>query len=157
MSKESKSKNGKPEHAAPDPLLFGDFESGEGIAKELIRKHHTHLATARMKYMCRNRAAKRGGRPVPGNVYKMSGKFEYLTACDFVVEVALEVWNDLAPNQRVALIDHLLTRCGGEEVEETGEMKWRMIPVEVQEFTEVAARNGQWHEGLVSLASSLQR
>lgn len=138
------------------PLLFDSFETVERMAKDLISNYHPHLTEARIKYICRNRAARRGGNLVPGNVYKMSGKFEYLVGHDFVVEVALEVWNDLSPNQRTALIDHLLSRCVGEEDEEDGSTKWRLIPPEVQEFPEVAERHGRWNDGLVSLGNSLR-
>lgn len=135
----------------PIPLLFGESEAAEEIAKKLIAKHHTHLGSARFRYICRNKATKRSGVPVPGNVYKMSNKFEYLVGQDFVIEVALDVWNNYSPQQRIALIDHLLTRCVGEENEENGEMKWSVRSPEIQEFAEVAERNGQWNEGLVEM------
>jgi hypothetical protein len=138
------------------PLLFDTFEAAEEVAKDLIPRFHPYLVEARIKYICRNKATKRAGKPVPGNVYKVSSKFEFLIDCDFILEIALEVWNDLAVNQRKALIDHLLSRCIGEEVEESGEYKWRIIPPEVQEFPEVAARHGQWHDGLINLEKSLR-
>jgi hypothetical protein len=126
------------------------------IAQKLIPKHHPHLASARIEYMCRNIAAKRGGRPVAGNVYKMTGKWEYLTERDLAVEVALEVWNDLQPHQRIALVDHLLTRIVGEEDEENGTMKYKIVLPEVQEFAEIAERHGQWNEGLVEIEKCLR-
>jgi hypothetical protein len=156
MTQENDAVRDKDQKSEKVPLLFADSEAVEEIARKLIPKHHPHLGTARMKYICRNIAAKRGGRAVPGNVYKMTGKWEYLVGCDFVVEVALEVWNDLEPHQRLALVDHLLTRCMGEESEENGEMKWKIVLPEVQEFAEIAERHGQWHEGLVELEKGLR-
>jgi len=147
----------KRERKVPEKVLFGDSEAAEQIASKLIPKFHPELAHARFRYICRSKASKRGGNPVAGNVYKMSGKFEHLVQTDFVLEVALDVWNPLNPNQRVALIDHLLTRCVGVEDEKTGEMKWSIRPPEVQEFPEVAERNGQWNEGLVEIAKCLQK
>jgi hypothetical protein len=137
------------------PLLFGGHEAAEEIAKNLIKEHHCHLATARMKYICRNKSTKRAGIPVPGNVYKMSNKFEYLVGCDFVVEVALDVWNEYNPQQRIALIDHLLTRCTCTEDEESGDLKWHIRPPEIQEFSEVAERNGTWNLGLAEFGRCL--
>lgn len=157
MGQENDAVRDKRQKTEKEPLIFGGFDAVEEIAKKLVSKHHSHLGSARIKYICRNRAAMRAGRPVPGNVYKMSGKFEYLVECDFVLEVALEVWNDLQPSQRIALVDHLLTRCRGEEVEESGEMKWKVVPPEVQEFSEVAERHGQWHPGLVELEKCLRK
>lgn len=146
----------KREKKAPEKVLFADFEEAENIASGLIRKHHPEVASARFKFICRSKAAKRAGSPVAGNVYKMSAKFEHLTQTDFVMEIALDVWNPLAPRQRTALVDHLLTRCVGDEDEKTGEMKWSLRPPEVQEFSEVAERHGQWNEPLVEMAKCLR-
>ncbi len=156
MSQENDAVRDKEKKSEKVPLLWGEMEAVAEIAEKLIPKHHPHLATARIEYMCRNIAAKRGGRPVAGNVYKMSGKWEYLTGKDLAVEVALEVWNDLAPNQRVALVDHLLTRIVGEETEENGTMKYKIVLPEVQEFAEIAERHGQWNEGLVEIEKCLR-
>lgn len=136
-------------------VLFGGFDAGEQLGTELIRKHHHELAEARIKYICRNYAAKSGDRKIPGNVYKMSGKFEHLVQCDFVIEVALEVWNDLQPQQRRALIDHFLTRCVCEEDEKSGDRKYKLQKPPVQEFPEVAERNGQWNDSLIEMAKCL--
>lgn len=138
------------------PLLFDDFERGEEIAMSMIPEHHPHLATAKIKYICRNTSSKKAGRPVPGSVYKMQGKFKFLTGYDMVVEVALDVWNELRPNQRHALIDHLLTRIHGEEDEETGDFKWKLIPPVIQEFPEVAERHGQWNDDLIDMEKALR-
>jgi hypothetical protein len=137
----------------PIPLLFGDFEAAEQRALKLIPKFHSHLGSAKIRYICRNKAAKRAGSLIPGNIYKMSGKYAFLTGYNFVMEIALEVWNDYNDTQRTALVDHLLTRCVGEENEEDGEMKWRVQSPIVQEFPEVAERNGQWNESLIDLGS----
>jgi len=140
------------------PLLFADCEAVEELATRLIPRHHPHLGSAKIRYICRNVAAKRAGRPVSGNVYKMTGKWHFLTGdTDLVVEVALEVWNGLEPNQRIALVDHLLTRIVGEENEENGEMKYTIVQPEIQEFAEVAERHGQWHESLVEFEKALRK
>lgn len=157
MSQENDAVRDKDKKSEKVPTLWDDHEASAEIAAVLIRKHHQHLATAEIRYSCRNTAAKRAGKPVPGNIYKMAGKWKYNTdGKDFVMEIALEVWNDLEPNQRIALVDHLLTRCTGEESQENGEMKWGLRPPEIQEFSEVAERNGQWHEGLVEFEKSLR-
>jgi len=145
----------KPNKVKPIPLLFDDFEAAEQRALKLIPKFHSHLADAKIRYICRNRAAKRAGILIPGNVYKMSGKYAFLTGYDFVVEIALEVWNDYNETQRTAIVDHLLTRCIGEEKEEDGEMKWRVQAPSLQEFPEVAERNGQWNDSLIDMHKCL--
>ncbi len=156
MSQENDAVRDKEKKSEKVPLLFDDCEAVEEFARRLIPKHHPHLGSANIRYICRNVAAKRSGKPVSGNVYKMTGKWAFLTGRDLIVEVALEVWNDLEPNQRLALVDHLLTRIVGEESEENGMMKYTIVHPEIQEFSEVAERHGQWHEGLVEFEKSLR-
>jgi hypothetical protein len=160
MSDEERDKK-KHQFKAPAKVLFGEMESSKEIAERLIASDHPHLATARIRYINRDRAAKRAGVPVAGNVYKMGGKFEYLVGCDFVIEIALDVWNPFNPQQRIALVDHLLTRCVGEENEEeegeNGGMKWKLRPAQVQEFPEVVARNGPWNDSLVEMGQQFRR
>jgi hypothetical protein len=137
------------------PLVFAEFEEAKRLAIDLIAKHHPDLSMARIRYICRNKAAKKAGRSVPGNVYKMGGKYEYLVGCDFIIEIALQVWNDFNSNQRKAIVDHLLSRCIGEE-QEDGTMKWRIRPPEVQEFPEVVERHGQWNNELIDMGKSIK-
>ena len=146
----------KKKRAAPRKVLWGGMDAAREIAEKLIPEHHPHLVSARLKYICRDKAAKKHGNLVYGKAYKMSRMYEYLVECDFIIEVALEVWNELSPTQRPALIDHLLAHCHGEENEETGDMTWSVRPPTTQEFPEVAERHGQWHEGLVDLEKSLR-
>lgn len=137
-------------------VVWGGFDAGEEIGNQLIRKEHHHLAEARIKYICRNFAAKSGDEKIPGGIYKITGRNEYMLECDFVIEVALDVWNDYQPNQRRALIDHFLTRCVCKENEKTGERTYKLRKPVIQEFPEVAERNGQWNESLVEMAKCLK-
>lgn len=141
----------------PQAVIFADFDTAEGIALKLISQYHPELSVAEFKYICRSKSSKRGGVPVPGSVYKMGGKFKHLIGSDFVMEIALDCWNGLEPNQRVALVDHLLSRCVGVEDDRNGEMKWSIRPPEVQEFPEIAERHGQWCDGLTELARCLNK
>lgn len=142
----------------PQEIIFGDFDDTiEEMVTKLISKHHQELATARFKYICRSKASKKAGKLTPGSVYKMAGKYLHMIGVDFVIEIALDCWNNLEPNQRTALLDHLLSRCVGTEDEQNGEMKWSIRPPEVQEFPEVAERHGQWNDGLVEISKCLNK
>lgn len=146
----------------PVPLLIDDSEAVLEIAKKLIPKHHPHLIQAKFLYLCRNRASKAAGNPVAGQVRKANPTEKHLAqkagddGADFVVTVALDVWNELEPTQRTALVDHLLSRCVGIEDDQTGDMKYSLRPPQVQEFPEVAERHGKWNDGLVKLGDSLE-
>jgi hypothetical protein len=146
----------KKEKKVSIPLIFDEFESGKEVADKLIRQYHTELASANIRFICRNKSAKKGGRKVPGTVSKMGGKYKHLTNCDFVIEVSLEFWNEFAPEKRMALIDHLLEWCFGEEDEKTGDMKWKLRAPEVQEFSEIVSRHGNWTDELHEFERSVK-
>ncbi|OPZ38434.1 MAG: hypothetical protein BWY99_01623 [Synergistetes bacterium ADurb.BinA166] len=155
----------KKQRSEPEPLLISDFEAGQAIAARLIPKHHSEIASANILFLSRNRAAKQGEVRVPGSVKKASPLERHLGGHffdgdkepDFIITVALDVWNDLQPPQRTALIDHFLTQCFGKEDEKTGNMKYVKRPPQVQEFPEVAERHGRWNDGLVELGACLDK
>ena len=148
----------------PREVLYDDFPAGEEVARKLIKQYHTHLASAGIVFACRDKAQKRAGVPSPGYVKKLSPELRYAFSHKskvdepphYLLVIALEVWNDLAPNQRTAVIDHLLTHMIGEEDEKSGAMKWKIRPPEVREFAEVAERNGKWNVELEHMAESLE-
>ncbi len=165
----------KKERVAPEPILYGGFDAVRNMANGLIAKYHPELSTAHFLFVSRSKAAKSGGRLVPGKVSKVSPIYRYLTIqalkdqeenpsmdstslpeADFVMEVALDVWNDYAPTKRAALIDHLLARCVGLEDEKTGEMRYSIRQPSVQEFPDIADRHGVWTEELNEMRASLK-
>ena len=92
------------------------------IAEQLIHKHHTHLQDAHIEYVYRDKASKSGGKTVWGKARKISGLNAYLAASNgasdivyaddfFVIEIAEDVWGQLKPAQREALVDHELCHC----------------------------------------------
>jgi hypothetical protein len=133
--------------------LYSFAESVEMFAQRLIPMYHPELATARIKYLFVDKASMKGGRPVSGKVRKVTGALEYLLECDFLVEVALDQWNEKSAEQRQALIDHLLERCTGEEDEKTGDMNWTTREPDVTEFTAILRRHGAWNDDLAGFAS----
>lgn len=165
---QDKPKNGsekKADRPKTEPLLFSSHEASESIAKNIIPRHHSHLASANILFLCRNKSTKRGGVPVPGNIKRASPVENYLTSssfnddegADFIMTIALDVWNTLSSEKRIAIVDHLLTHCVATEDETNGEMKYSIRPPTVQEFPEVTARNGSWTPELVELAESLKK
>jgi hypothetical protein len=135
------------------PKVYGNAESVEAIAKNLIPMYHPELATARVKYIFVDKASMKNGKPIFGKVRKVSGVLEYLLESDFMLEVGLDQWNELNEQQRGALVDHLLERCTGEESEEDASMKWTMREPDVQEFSAILRRHGAWNDELTAFAS----
>ncbi len=134
--------------------VWSDAESVESLAEGLISSHHPELATATFRYIFKEKASSKGGKKIYGSVKKMSEEGKFLTAGnpDFVVIVALECWNELDSNKRLALVDHLLERCTGEE-DDKGEMKWSTRDPDVHEFASILSRHGTWTESLENFAS----
>lgn len=161
-SKENDAVRDKKQKAAPEPLLVDDSDSVREIVTKLVPKHYPELVNCHILCLCRNRASKAAGNPIPGTVRKANPTERHLAqksgdeGADYVLTVALDVWNGLQPNQRIALVDHLLARCVAVEDESSGEYKYRLRPPQVQEFPEIAARHGKWNEDLVQLGDSLK-
>lgn len=131
---------------------YGTAESVEMVAKGLIPSYHPELLTARIVYIFVSEASKKNGKPIPGKVRKISGPLEFLLEKDFMIEVALDEWNNYTVGQRAALVDHLLERCTGEEGED-GMMKWSVRDPEIHEFATILNRHGAWHSDLDNFIS----
>jgi len=133
--------------------VYGEAEEVEKIASRLIANYHPELASARFRFLFKDKASKKGGRPVMGTINKMSDKMLYLIEVDFLMEVPLEIWQGLDNTKRSALVDHLLERCTGEESEESGEMKWSVREPDVHEFNSILRRYGAWTDELSQFAT----
>ena len=133
------------------PKVYGTAEGVETMAGELIPQFHPELATARFKYVFVDKASQKNGKPVRGKVRRITGILDFLIETDFLVEVALDCWNEMHDSQRKALIDHLLESCTGEEdANNGGEMKWSVREPDVQEFAAILRRHGAWNEDLAA-------
>lgn len=130
--------------------MYNPSEAVEAMAKSLIPSHHPELATARMAFLFVDKTSRKGGRERWGSVTKVSGRWEFMTELDFIIEVASPIWNDITERQRQALVDHLLECCSGEEDEQSGEMKWSTREPDVQEFSSILQRHHVWNDSLTA-------
>jgi hypothetical protein len=160
--KENDAVRNKKEKVVQVPLLISSSEAVQNIVKKIIPEHYPDLVGANILCLCRNKASKAAGIPIPGAIRKANPTERYLTSKEgddgstYVLTVALDVWNDLQPNQRLALVDHLLAKCVAIADETTGDYKYGLRPPQVQEFPEVAERNGKWNQGLIELGDALR-
>lgn len=140
----------KKEKTPVEPTLIGELESGGEILDELIRKHHHHLASVKILLLCTNKAIKSGGRERPGKVQKATPLIKFLGRSlndrgdepDILITVSLTQWNDADRNQRLAILDHLLTCLEAKEDDTTGETKLSIVSPELSEFVEIIERYG---------------
>lgn len=138
---------------------YSEAESVKAISGGLIANYHPELATARLGYIFVDKASSKGGVEVLGKTRKISGPLEFLLELDFLIEIAEDQWATLSQEQRLALVDHLLERCTGEEDEKSGEMKWKIREPDVQEFASILRRHGAWNDqlsGFVSVAQEIE-
>ena len=129
------------------------------VAKRLIPNYHPELATARIQYLFVAKTPKKGGREVMGKASKVSGRWEYLTDLDFILEVPRPLWRTLDDAKRRALVDSLLERCTAQENDQTGALKWVMREPDTSEFSTILQRHGAWNEtltGFVTVAQSIE-
>lgn len=135
---------------------YESADSVEAMASSIIGTHHPELASANITYLFMDKTPSKGGRDVPGKATKVSGRWSYLTGQNFVIEVASPMWSEFSEDQRLALVDHLLECCTGEEEEDTGEMKWSIRSPDVQEFATILDRHGIWNPDLLSFVRVAQ-
>lgn len=135
---------------------YSPAESVQAVAQSLMATYHPELATARIAYVFIDRVPKKGGRELLGKAVKVSGRWESLTELDFCIEVSQPKWLELTDDQKTALVDHLLERCSGEEDEEDGSYRWTLREPDVQEFSTILQRHGNWNESLTSFVQVAQ-
>lgn len=125
------------------------------VVLDLIANHHPHLADIcdDIVVIFREKAPIKGGRPVRGKTSKAPSILSLLgeRAYRFVLEIGFDHFNVMDENQRKALLDHLLCFIGGEEDEQTAEMKYFMQEPDIYYFSDEVERNGHWRQELADL------
>jgi len=151
----------KKKRTPPEPTIIGLLESGQDILKELIREHHTHLASVNILLLCTNKEIKTGGRQRAGKVQKATPLLKYLTSkvgddgADILITVSLPMWNEADGTNRQAMIDHLLTCVQAEEDEESGALKLSVTSPPLAAFAEIIERYGAYTSELQELRDVL--
>ena len=129
-------------------IVFEDAPEVREIAHRLITEHYKRLADAKIGYLIRTGAWTVNGDERPGNAEKCSGKHRHLTGFDFIVTVNHAIWGMMQPNEKGALVDHLLSHCGKSE---NGWCYWNH---DVEDFASVVRRHGLWQEGVRKYAEA---
>lgn len=135
------------------------------IAQDLIGEHHTHLTNRKIVYIFRDSPQKRAGTEIWGKARKVGGLNAFLNAqadgaldlehaydeeadhSYFVIEIAEPIWHELDETGRRALVDHELSHCEV-HISDSGKESLRIIPHNLEEFTEVVRRHGLWKSEL---------
>ena len=110
------------------------------------------LGEAEIRYVYRDKHAKKGGNAVLGKARTVTGLNAMLAKAQrpdrgfFVVEIALDIWRALNHRQRVALVDHELSHCYIEHND--GEVTYKTVGHYVEEHVGTARRHGAWRAEL---------
>lgn len=125
----------------------------EAVIRDAISKWHPelHRQGATIIAVSRPEASSKGGKQVWASIKKASDLERVLhdpqddTGLDFIMIVAADVWRAITEKQRLALVDHELNHVGW-EVDDKGEGRWAVRAHDIEEFTAVVERHGNWKE-----------
>lgn len=151
---------------AKEALKFWKADDVEAIASRLVKQFHPHLAGESIIYLFRSEHAESNGKIEFGKAKRVSGLNAYLAnrrdieemngSGDnpaekeeappiLLMEIAFDVWTQLSPKQREALVDHELCHFGQDG----------MRSHDVEEFRDVIDRHGLWRPELELIAASI--
>lgn len=117
---------------APDEVLE--------LANSVIAKHHEHLMDARIGFIMRARAPRRGSMVTWGYARGVSKENQVFVPFDFIITLSEDVWDALTELQRTALIDHELCHCIGYPDH------WTTKGHDFEEFFCIIDRYGFWRD-----------
>jgi hypothetical protein len=95
------------------------------------------------------------GRDIAATAEKVSAKHKTLSGFDFVITVAAPTWQRLDDSIRLAVMDHELEHCWIEETD-SGELKYKILPHDVEEFGSIIMRHGLYTVNLVKLGKVVE-
>lgn len=123
------------------------------IAERIIAKHHPDLLDARIGFLMRSEAPKRGnGMVVYGKAKKISDEMKTLWPYDFVIWLAEDCFNRFSALQREALIDHELMHCLWDKRKQAAKLRSH----DLEEFNVILQRYGLWWPASDATAIALQ-
>lgn len=134
----------------------------EKIARNLIPIHHPHLHGSRIDFHFRAKGKTEGDHRTWGTARIVRGAAALLATPGaqssvgldfFVIEIAKDVWDEIPPAQREALVDHELSHCGL-KTDKQGNVNLTMLRHEVEEFSGVLRRHGMWKSDIARFLAS---
>jgi hypothetical protein len=131
---------------------FHDAEQPAAIGAALVKVLHTNLRHATIGYIFREKIETRG-RIVLGKASRITGKLEYFSNLDLLIEINWLAWGALSDRQRIALIDHELLHFEM-DVKDDGE-KYVLAPHDLEEFNSIARRWGSWRPSIAHFQNAL--
>lgn len=113
-------------------------------AETLIKQYHPALQMARIAFVMRSEAQKRGERKIIGSTTKVPAKMQPHLEYDYLIWLSQDDYDMMSTGEREALIDHELMHCKYNP--DTG--TWGIREHDIQEFSEIVSRHGLWSADL---------
>ena len=136
------------------------------LAQPLIAEHHEHLALAPIIFIFRDVATKKNGATKWGQAKILSGLNAAIAGLHEldpgdrysddalrepgkvgIVELALDIWELIGEEARVALVDHELSHFAFDLVDGLS-----LLPHDIEEFAAVVQRHGSWNHDISEFA-----
>ena len=149
--------------------IYSDAPDVESLAEDLIHLHHPHLIDEPIRYIFRDKAAKKHDKIVRGTASILGGRTAFFSLTEeewdreeerqespsfFVIEIAADQWAEMSSQEQQALVDHELSHCWACDVEKgkgEGKRPVRSLSLrghDVEEFAHIVQRYGMWHAEL---------
>lgn len=125
------------------------------LAKKLIEDHHGHLIEANIKYLFRTGNWEVKKRDTWGQAKKVSKETNFLTGYDFIILLHQDVWAQLTPDDKEALLDHELQHCSA-GIDSDGNNVWYIQGHDFEDFLAIIRRHGLWTPALKKIETALE-
>ena len=122
-----------------------------------IPNWHPDCADASICYLLTTKRMKSKGRHVWAKVRKTNPVEQHLTGHDLIIIIDAGVWARLDEKKRLALLDHELCHVEKTEDEDTGDIGWRLVGHDIEEFRAVVSRHGMWADDIVLFDEALRQ
>jgi hypothetical protein len=129
-----------------DPLAVDLF-------RDIRREYHADLAGYAIALLFVPKPKTSNGNIVVGEAHVLSGRTRFLSGLHGTITLAWEWWQEATTAQQQALIDHELSHFEADDEHE----RLRIRGHDVEEFIEIMARHGAWHDGLKYAQGALQQ
>jgi hypothetical protein len=136
--------------------FYDASEDLESLARDIIQEHHSHLVEANIKYLFRTGAWEAKKRDTWGQAKKVGKEVNFLTGYDFIVTIHRDVWEQLSPEHKQALLDHELQHCSA-GTDDAGNKVWYIQGHDVEDFHAIIRRHGFWSPALRKMEGLLNQ
>ena len=120
---------------------------------KVIPSWHPEIAQLKIKYLFTDEMFDKN-RELLAKIKKASGLELFLSECSLLLMVNYPAWERMDAKQRLALIDHELCHVKV-DVDKAGQVSFKMVSHDVEEFEAVVKRHGLWKRDLMDFQMSL--